>query len=156
MEKKSTSLAIISAVMAADGTSIMAPTNIFGLNGTFFLLSSSLASSIMFFAVLSSSTPDIMGNITLMLPKTLALKIPLSCVLNISGSLIQNLIALSPIAGFISGASSIWERNLSPPISSVRMIVGWGVTFSATFLYTSKCSSSEGRVFLLRYINSVL
>ena len=41
---------------------------------------------------------------------------------------------LSPSAGFISVAISIFETNLSPPRSSVLMVTGLGEMISATSL----------------------
>jgi len=49
------------------------------------------------------------------LPKVEARRTARICALKMSFSRRQNRIARSPIAGFISSASSSWEANLSPP-----------------------------------------
>ncbi|OPZ27001.1 MAG: hypothetical protein BWZ01_01842 [Deltaproteobacteria bacterium ADurb.BinA179] len=68
MLKKSTSVARISAMAAAEGTSTMMPTGIFSSKGIPSLIRSSFVSSRISFAFMSSSMPEIMGNMIEVLP----------------------------------------------------------------------------------------
>ena len=132
--KKSTSLAMISAVIAAEGTSIIAPTSIESLKARPFSFSSFLHSSSRILAWRSSSIPEIIGYISFRLPCTEALNIALSWILNISGRARQKRIALQPKKGDISRGISRCDKNLSPPKSNVRIITGLSLTAWATNL----------------------
>lgn len=75
-------------------------------------------------AFVPSSTPEIIGYISLRFPWTEALRMALNCNLNISGRARQNRIARHPKKGCMSRGMANCDKNLSPPKSRVRIITG--------------------------------
>ena len=102
MLKKSDSFASKSAISAADAVSIIIPILIFLSKLMFSCVSSDFASSTTALHSLSSSTHVMNGNIILISPNVLALRIALIWLLKISLYLRQYLTALNPINGFSS------------------------------------------------------
>ena len=123
-----------SAVSAAEGISIMMPTSRFSSNSVFSARSSLWHSSSSALASSSSSTPEIIGYITLRFPLTLARSRALSWVRKISLRARQNRMARQPRKGLASSVSPIAWLILSAPISRVRKITGSGARAWATRL----------------------
>ena len=136
MLKKSQSCARMSAVAAALGISIIAPTASFSSNGSPFARNSVLHSASTAFARASSSRPLIIGYISFTVPYALASNTARNCSLKIVGFSRQNRIALNPMKGLLSfgNNSGLLAIGLSPPRSSVRITTGFGVSDSATVL----------------------
>ena len=155
MLKNFTRLARLSAIIAADGVSIITPISTSSANATPSSRSCSRHSSSNTFAASSSSTPEIIGYMIFRLPKTLARRMARSCVRNRSFSWRHSRMARHPRNGFISSATFTCESSLSPPRSSVRMITGSGASDSVTLRYAANCSSSSGRSLRLMNKNSV-
>ncbi len=151
MLKKSTASAITSAIITAEGISIIIPTLISLLKTIPSLSRESAASFKILFVSEISSQLDIMGISSRTLPNAAALNIALSCVLKTSGFCRQYLMARSPRAGFVSSDSEPGEIALSPFMSRVRMVTGFGAITSTTSLYLSNNSSSSGKSGRFRY-----
>ena len=134
--KNAQSLARMSAVVAALGISIIAPTSMVSSNAWPRALSSVLHSASTALAWPSSSEPLIIGYISRTFPCALASRMARSWSLKISGCARQNRIARKPM----NGLSSLGNRcglaaiGLSPPRSSERMMTGCGASASATVL----------------------
>ena len=136
MLKNAQSFAKISAVIAALGISIIAPTCSFSSKATPRDFNSTMHSPSTIFARRSSSLPLIIGYITRTVPCALARRIARSWSLKIPWCSRQNRIARNPMNGLFSfgNRSGLPAIGLSPPRSSVRMITGSGASDSATSL----------------------
>src|SRR5215210_3893880 len=144
IEKKADSLASSAAQSAAAGVSIITPVSTSPISTP--SDSSSLRHSCsVSFAASNSPTSTTIGNMTFRLPLAAARRMARSCGSKSSGVSRLILIPRQPRKGFSSAAWSTPGRSLSPPTSSVRTMTGFSPNARATALYTSYCSSSEGK-----------
>ncbi len=134
MEKKSACFARISAIDVAEGISIKIPIGISLLYSIPSLSRPRMTPLRILFASRNCPRPDIIGNINLKLPYTLALKIALNWVLNSFRSLRQNRIDLRPKAGLSSLLASISDAIRSLAISRVLIVTGSGATILPIWL----------------------
>ena len=124
-EKKFTSRARCSDMMAADGTSIIVPTGILRLKLIPSSSRSSFTSARIILHCRSSKSVLTIGNMMRTSPKALALKIARICVLNKVKLRRHSRTLLSPRNGFRSRElASVAAANLSAPRSSVRITTG--------------------------------
>src|ERR1035438_8158102 len=143
-ERKSTSGASRSAVIAAEGTSIIAPS---GMSSGTAMPRSSTSSRAFFRTIRTrriSSTPETIGTRRRRLPEAAAASRARSCVENISGRAKHRRTPRSPRTGLTSSDPTRWRAPFLPPRSYVRITTGRGASPSRTWRYARDCSSSEG------------